>query len=91
MTPAEKADRAKQLLSDELLKECFSTLRERMVERMEACPFGDVDTQHEIALGLQVLKQVKVQLHSYINDLTLIEHQQRQESFMERMRQRITG
>jgi hypothetical protein len=46
MTPLERADRAKQLLSDPLLKEAFSDIRMRLVGQLEQTVLSDVETQH---------------------------------------------
>ena len=89
MTPFEKADRAKQLLADPLLKEAFATIREELVAGLEKTPMGDVDTQHDLALTLQVLKRLQTTLHRFVQDNILQEHKNKSQSFIERMREKI--
>ena len=89
MTPREKADRAKQLLEDELLKEAFSAVRAGLIDRLESAAVGDVEFQHEIALMLQLLKRIRTQLEQYLQDRRVIEAEQRQQDWMTRARQKV--
>lgn len=89
MTPREKADRAKQLLEDELLKDAFSVVKHKLVEQLESADSGDVDVQHDIALMLKLLRRVRTQLEMYLHDQQMIEAQQRQSTWMDRARQTI--
>lgn len=91
MTPFERADRAQSLLKDELLNECFAEIRGRLVNQLEAVPMGDIDTQHEIALMLQLLKKVRTQLESYIQTAAVEKHRDKQESFIRKMKQSVLG
>lgn len=88
MTPLEIADRAEQLLQDPVLAKAFQDIRENLVKQLENLPMGDIDTQHEISLTLQVLKQVKQTLSSYVGEKTLAEHRKKQDSFIEKIRER---
>jgi hypothetical protein len=38
---------------------------------------------------LQLLKRIRTQLETYVQDQTMDKHKQKQDSFMEKMRQRI--
>jgi len=89
MTPKEKADRAKQLLSDPLLKEAFSTIRDGFVAKAEASGMDDIDTHHHIALSLQLLRQLRIRLEQYLSDQALIEHAAKQDNWINRARERI--
>jgi len=90
MTPSERADRAKQLLNDPVLKGAFSDLRDKLVMQLEASVVSDVETQHEIALMLQLLKRIQSQLLSYQQDGAIDKHKEKQDSFLRRMRQSLT-
>ena len=89
MTPRERADRAAKLLEDELLTQAFADIRMGLVDRLEHTPFGDVETQHEVALMLQLLRQVRTKLEQYCNDAKMIEAQVKQDRFIEKMRQKV--
>lgn len=88
MTPLERADEAEQVLKNPVLTKAFEDIREGLVKRLESSPMGDVDTQHEIALTLQVLKQVKQTLVSYIGEKTIVEHRKKQDSFIDKIREK---
>jgi hypothetical protein len=90
MTPSERADRAKQLLNDPVLKGAFSDLRDKLVMQLEASVVSDVETQHEIALMLQLLKRIQSQLLSYQQEAAIDKHRDKQDSFIRRMRQSLT-
>jgi hypothetical protein len=89
MTPFEKAERAKQLLSDPVLKEALQNIRDGLVTGLENSPFGDVDAHHHIALTLQALKRVNTELQRFVQDSAVIEHRNKSQSFIERMKERI--
>jgi RNA-binding protein YhbY len=89
MTPFEKAERAKQLLDDPLLKEVLSGIRERLVLKLEISPMDDVDTHHTTALSLQLLKQISTDLNRYIGESAVIAHRQKNDSFINRVRERF--
>ena len=89
MTPTERAERAQMLLSDALLKEAFGAIRTGLVTRLESVPIGDVDTQHETVLMLQLLKQLRSQLELYVSEGALEKHKRKQETFMERIREKL--
>ena len=89
MTPIDRAERAKALLQDELLKQAFADIKKRLVDQLEATAIHDIDTQHEIALMLQLLKRVRTQLETYVGEGVVETHKTRQENFLERMRQKL--
>lgn len=89
MTPGERADRANQLLNDPVFIGVFDDIRLQLVARLEDTAIGDIDMQHEIALTLQLLKKLREQLQNYGNDLRVEQYKRKQDSFIERMRQRI--
>lgn len=89
MTPRERADRAQQLLDDDVMKQVFTDIRMKLVGQLECVAIGDIDTQHEIALTLQLLKKLRDQLQQYVNEHKVDEHKRRQDGFIDRMRQRI--
>ena len=89
MTPFERADNAKRLLNDPLLKQTFADIRLRLVDQLEATAFGDVETQHEVALMLQLLKRLRSQLEHYLQDQALIDAQNKQEAWLRKARQTI--
>lgn len=89
MTPKERADRARDLIDDAVLKEAFYDIRMGLVAQLEGLPFGDVDTQHEVALMLQLLRRVRTQLDKYLGDQKVIEARDRNDSFIEKVRKRI--
>jgi hypothetical protein len=89
MTPIERADEAKRVLDNPVMAQVFNDIRMGLVNRLESVPIGDIDTQHEIALTLQLLKKLKDQLQTYVNDVKVDQHREKQENFIQRMRQRI--
>jgi hypothetical protein len=90
MTPFERAEEARQLLANSTLKKAFVDIREGLVGQLEATPHHDLDTQHEIALMLKVLNKLKTQLQAYINEDLIHKDKVKQQSFMEKMRERLT-
>jgi hypothetical protein len=90
MTPQEKAHHSEALKTNPVFKLVMSDIREALVGKLEASAIGDVDTHHEVALSLQLLKQIGAQLQRYIDDQTLIEHKSHQDTFLRKMRKSIT-
>ena len=90
MTPFERAERAKQLLSDDVLKGAFTEIRNRLISQLEALPISDVETQHEITLMLQLLRRLREQLERYVSDGAVEQHRAKQQKFMDRLRERIS-
>jgi hypothetical protein len=90
MTPRERSDRAKQLLADPTFRVVMKDIREGLVRQLESTAIDDATTHHEIALTLQLLARIPVNLQKYATDLEVDEHRQRQDSWMKRMRQQLT-
>ena len=89
MTPLEKADHAKRLLADPLLKEAFGSIKDSFIARAEASGMDDIDTHHHIALSLQLLRQLRIRLEQYLSDQALLEHAAKQQTWIDRAKQRI--
>jgi hypothetical protein len=92
MTPGERiarANRARELLEEETMRSVFSGVREALVTKLEQCAIGDTATQHEIALTLQLLKQLRQHLQTFADDGTLAEREVEQERWITRMRKRL--
>ena len=89
MTPLEKADRAKEMLESAIFKAVFEDIRERLVSRLEAAPFGDEELHHKIKLLLQSLVAVKVEFQRYISDSAVVKHNDKQDEYMRKMRASI--
>jgi hypothetical protein len=68
MDNIQRGAEVEQLLSNPLLKAAFEGVRAKLVEKLEEVPFGDIDTQHEIALSLQILKNVRRYLENWVQD-----------------------
>ena len=64
----ERANQAERLLKDPTMQKAFEGVRQNLLMTLEATAIGDRDTQHEIALSLQVLKSVKRILERWVND-----------------------
>lgn len=91
MTPLERADRAKQLLDDPVVRGAFEDIRMALVRQLEEVPMGDVDTQHEVALSLQLLKRLRTTIARYTDEIAVDQHKQKQDSFMRRIRESFTA
>lgn len=89
MTPFERADEAGRLLVNPVLNEAFKGIRDGLIHQLEHVPLSDVEMQHEVTLMLQLLKRVQSQLQRYVEDGKLEQHRQKQQSFMERIRERL--
>jgi hypothetical protein len=88
MTPREKADHAQQVLNDPVMNEAFAAIRIGMLERLESIPISDHETQHEITLMLQLLKQVRTQLQTFVDDMAIEKKRQENEDYIARLKQR---
>lgn len=66
MDTIERGRRAEVLLNDPVLKEAFDGVREALVMAMEGSPVKDADLHHQIALSLQLLKQLQSRLHNFV-------------------------
>ena len=90
MTPFERAEAARQLLANETLKKAFVDIREGLVAQLESTHFDEIDTQHEIALMLKLLNKLKSQLQVYIQTEAFEKDKLKQQTFMEKMKERLT-
>jgi hypothetical protein len=63
-----KADRAKQLIEDPILKEAFTTLREVYRDQIERTPLNSKNDEalHDIRKMLHLLREVEQHLHTVI-------------------------
>lgn len=89
MSPQEKADRAKLLLSDPLLMETIGSIREALVSKLEAAGLADTETHTSVAISLQVLKQINSQLRRYLDDAAVIEADEKHRAFVASKREQI--
>jgi hypothetical protein len=90
MTPREKADRAKQVLEDPVFRSVFDDIRQDFVRKLEECPLGDIETQHEIALSLQLLKRIRVQLERYVDEIAVDKAKERHDNWIRKVQQKLT-
>ena len=90
MTPRERADRAKLILDDPVFAHAFADIREQLVAKLEMCPVGDVEAQHDLTLTLQLLKQLRTQLARYCEEIVLDNAKARQATWLQRARQSLT-
>lgn len=90
MTPSERADEARSLLANQTLEKAFVDIRDGLVQQLESTEFDAIDTQHELALMLKLLKKLKSQLRTYIDADAIEKDKVKQQTFIERMRERLT-
>jgi hypothetical protein len=90
MTPQEKAESAKRVREEPVIRQAFIDIRENLVRQLETVPIDDRNTQHETALLLQLLKRLETQLSKYIQDQAVIEHRKKQDDATARRRERLT-
>ena len=88
MTPREKAEKARQYLDDELSREVHADLREMLVSELEREP--DIDRQLEIVKRLQIHRQHRQLYERYASQLLMDKHKAEQDTFIERLRQRVS-
>jgi len=88
MTPFEKADEAKRLLSNPVLNEAMQDIRMRLVNQLETAPISDVELQHEVALMLQLLKRIRTQFEQYVQEHAVIQHAEKQRNFLDRIKRK---
>ena len=90
MTPNEKAESARLLLGDPVISAAFADIRLGLVSKLEQTPMADIESQHEIALTLQLLKQLRLQIESYRQHAVIEESHCKHETFVQKMRQKLT-
>lgn len=64
----ERANQAQRLLDDPTLVKAFEGVRQALLTKLEEVPLVDREVQHEITVSLQLLKQLKRQLATWIAD-----------------------
>lgn len=74
MDPAQRGQEAAQLLENSMLKQAFEGVRQKLLEKLEETAIGDVDTQHQLTLCLQTVKQVRRYLENMVRDGELEAH-----------------
>lgn len=89
MTPLERADRAKQLRADPVLRAAFAETRDGLVAKLEQSAMADKKTHHEIALSLQLLQRIQNLLLRYEEDGKVSEVKRKQDSYIDRLRQSV--
>ena len=89
MTPRERADRAKIILEDPAFEAALLAIRESLVAKLEQIPISEHETQHEVALMLQLLKRLREQLQQFATEGLIDEHRKKHETFVAKMRQRF--
>ena len=89
MTPRERGDRALQLLDDPVLTAALADIRDGLVKSIESSAMSDAEAHHELAISLQLLKQVRVQLRKYADETTVENARERERTFIAKMRQSI--
>jgi hypothetical protein len=89
MDSIQRGAEAEQLLTNPLLKEAFAGVKAKLVEKLEEVPLGDIDTQHEIALSLQLLKTVRRYLENWVQDGTLEAQRASSHSAWQKLQKRI--
>jgi len=60
------AKSAESLTKDPAFRAAMSGVREALVQRLEECPIADTVMQHEIAISLQLLKQIERHIKSFV-------------------------
>jgi hypothetical protein len=68
MNDEQRGVEAAQLLNNPLFKQSFEGVRQKLLEKLEETAIGDVDTQHQLTLCLQTVKQVRRYLENYVRD-----------------------
>lgn len=94
MTPEEeviRAERARQLLEEPLLKEAFSFVRESIVQRIETGPINNLGLNEKLCDELRALYAVKQMLISHVETGKLAEETLKQRSMWEIAKQRAAG
>jgi hypothetical protein len=89
MTPRERADRAKDMLESEIFQYVHADMRDRIIERMEACAAGDHDTQHVLFLMLQLHKQYKTDLIRYTDVIAIDKAKEKRDAWLRKAKQHL--
>jgi len=68
------------LLKHPVLSAAFDKVKANFIEQIECGP-ADRATQDGIMIGLQVLRTIKEEIHSYIEDAAVVKHKTELEEF----------
>jgi hypothetical protein len=80
-TPAEEirdANAAHKILNDPLFVKAFDGIQSGLIDKMRQVPMGDVETQHQLVLSLQLLHALKNHFSAIIQTGKMAEIQQEQ-------------
>lgn len=88
MNANEKAERAQAIIDDPVFREALHDLRMNLVAQLEGTAISDVETQHEVALMLMLLRKIPAQLQNYINNAKMKQATEKERTFIERIRER---
>lgn len=91
MTPLERAERAKQLLQDPVLRQAFENVRMHYVAAIEVSQSTDVEAHHDMALCLKSLIRVQNELKAFANEIAVDKAKRQSESFIEKTRERLSA
>lgn len=75
---SERAKRAKALLNDPMLNEAFEGVRQAILTNFENTKVQDHEAMLHLRLMLHVLKSVRANLTSYVNDGKVLDFNVRQ-------------
>ena len=89
MDSIQRGQEAEQLVNNPLLKEAFAGVKAKLIEKLEEVPIGDLDTQHEIALSLQLLKTVRRYLENWVQDGVIESQRASSHTAWQRLQKRI--
>jgi hypothetical protein len=85
-----RGNEAERLLNDPMLVECFTKVESGLIDALKRCPMADRDTQHEIALSLQLLSKVQSNLKEVAQTGRLALHQkQERENWLKRQLRKV--
>ena len=66
MSEFDLVQKSESLLKDPAFRAAIDGVREALVQRLEECPIADTVMQHEIAISLQLLKQIERHIKSFV-------------------------
>ena len=89
MESIELANQAELFTTNVAYKAAMDGVRQALVQRLEECPIGDKDLQHEIALSLQLLKQLDRNLRSFIMTGELERKRDEAKKWYQKMRRKV--
>jgi hypothetical protein len=73
-----EARRAEALVNDPLFKQAMDGIESTIIDRMRKVPIGDIDTQHELVLTLQLLGSLRQSFNAMIQTGKMAEIQKDQ-------------